>query len=83
MVKETLVGVPSHDRPWMKFYGQEVLTYDIPEMKIYDYVVHNMSGHENLLCLEYFGAKITYKEFFNTIETNALATASMVLKNSL
>ena len=80
MVKETLVGVPSHDRPWMKFYGQEVLIYDIPEMKIYDYVVHNMSGHENLLCLEYFGAKITYKEFFNTIEAVAKAFVSVGVK---
>lgn len=59
---------PSIDKPWLKYYSEEAITQDIPEAKIYDYISSCCNGHEKNLCLEYFGTKITYRDFYREIE---------------
>ena len=59
---------PSIDKPWLKYYSEEAITQDIPEAKIYDYISSCCNGHEKNLCLEYFGTKIAYRDFYREIE---------------
>ena len=32
---------PSMDKPWLKYYNQEILDKKLPEKTIYEYVVEN------------------------------------------
>jgi len=72
-MKKQMTGYPSIDKPWLKYYSEEAITKDIPEAKIYDYISSCCNGHEKNLCLEYFGKKITYCDFYREIEKVAKA----------
>ncbi len=38
---EKIKGKPSMDKPWLKYYNQEILDKKLPEKTIYEYVVEN------------------------------------------
>lgn len=57
-------GVPSIDRPWVQFYEEDKLSYEIPNLTVYDYVKQKNEDNFSNTALEYFGKHITYNEFF-------------------
>ncbi len=75
--EKILTGVPSIDKPWLKYYSKEALMQDIPEIKMYDYATRCFRGHEKNLCLEYFGTKITYQAFGEKVDNVAKAFVSL------
>lgn len=67
------IHLASIDKPWNKFYSEEVIKSELPHETMYDYIVKDHEKYENKVALNYFDRKITYKELFNNIEQTANA----------
>ena len=57
-------GYASIDKPWLKFFDEEKISEDTPKMTCSDYIEHNNINHKNDIIIDYFGNKISDKEFF-------------------
>lgn len=75
-----LTGYASIDRPWLKYYSEEATNGNIPSCKIYTYIKELIKNHENSYCFEFFGKKITCKEFLNNVETVARSFKTLEVK---
>ena len=70
-------GVPSQDKPWLKYYSEQNIEIQLPHCKIYDLVHENNKEHPQDVALIYYGKKITYAELFDNIEITARAFATI------
>lgn len=62
-----LTGFPSLDKPWLKYYGEEAINYELPRMSAYEYLYQNNKDRLGYYALNFYGNRITYKELFNKI----------------
>lgn len=74
-----LVGYPSIDKPWLKYYPEEIIMKDSDEQGIYDYMRSRNTNH-NLIAINYFGNKMTFGDLFKRIENTAKAFLEMGIK---
>lgn len=65
------VGYPSIDKPWLADYTKEDILSDIKPRRIYEEFKENCLKYSNLIAAEYFGNKITYKEFLENTDVVA------------
>ncbi len=70
---KNLTGKSSIDKPWLKYYDEEVLKKELPEKTIYEYIFQNNKKFPNRTALNYFGKKITYGQMFENIDQTARA----------
>lgn len=65
-----LTGYPSIDKPWLKYYSEEAkYAADNPQKcSIYQYIYSANKNNPSDIAIEYFGAKITYSEMFQSID---------------
>lgn len=63
-----LTGFPSLDKPWLKYYGEEAINYDLPNMSVYDYLKNNNKDRMNTYALNFYGTRVTYEEMFKKID---------------
>lgn len=70
---EKMTGKPSIDKPWLKYYDEEVLNKKLPEKTIYEYITENNKKYPNRIALNYFGKKITYGQLLKDIDQTARA----------
>ena len=68
---KTITGYASIDKPWQKFYTKEALTAIIPEMTAYQYMVSKNQDNLKTTAINYFGKKISFKEFIEKIDETA------------
>lgn len=73
-------GYPSVDRPWLKYYSDEVLQAQIDVCGMYDYMYASNKEHPDSTALNYFGKKTSYGEFFKMIDTAAKAFTALGVK---
>ena len=66
-----ITGYASIDKPWQKYYTQEALTAIIPEMTAYQYMVSKNQDNLKTTAINYFGKKISFKEFIEKIDETA------------
>lgn len=66
-----LTNKPSIDKPWLKYYTEEAIKFDLGSMTIYDYLYECNKNHMDNVALNYFGRKITFKELFANIDLTA------------
>jgi len=66
-----LVGKPSKDMPWLKYYSKEAINSKIPEGSIYECLLKNNYKYLDRVALNYFGRKITYEELLDNIDITA------------
>ena len=71
MEQKKLTGYPSIDKPWLKYYSEEVINASLPECTIYEYLWENNKDHLDDIALNYFDRKITFGEMFDNIEKAA------------
>lgn len=69
------VGLPSIDKPWLVSYSEEQIISDINNRRMYDEFKENCKKYSDLVAIEYFGNKITYKEL---LEQTDIVTDSLV-----
>ena len=69
-----LTGYPSIDRPWLKYFSEDLLNEPLPKCTIYQSIYKNNKNYANDDAINYFGNKISYGELFRHIDecTSAL-----------
>lgn len=72
-MSEKMTGYPSIDKPWLKYYSDDVKNDKYPQTTIYDYLYDNNKNYMNQISLVYLGNNIKYKDLFEKIETCASA----------
>ncbi|MDD3392707.1 MAG: class I adenylate-forming enzyme family protein [Bacilli bacterium] len=63
-----LSGKPSLDKEWLRYYTDEQIMIDMPEMTIYNYMRKNNLNHLNSIALYYFGKRTTFEDFYKKID---------------
>ena len=56
------VGYPSIDKPWLASYSKEDVISEIKTRRMYEEFKENCEKYPDLIAIEYFGNKITYKQ---------------------
>ncbi len=79
-MSESITGYPSIDRPWLNRYPKELIDDKVSVQSIYDYLRECNKDNLETPALNYFGKKLTYRQFFNEIETAALAFRAVGVK---
>lgn len=57
----------SSDKPWLDYYSREDREIKFTDKSIYDYMVDEVGNDKDFICLNYFGNRISYNDFFNSI----------------
>lgn len=71
-----MTGYPSVDRPWLKYYPEELIMKDASDLGIYEFL-QSQNKNRNLIAINYFGRKYTYEELFRRIDNTAKAFMEM------
>lgn len=71
--QKEITGLPSIDKPWLKYYSEEAISAPLPECSIYEYMEQNNREYPADIAINYLGRKITYKELFENIDKTAAA----------
>jgi len=77
MDDKKLTGYPSVDKPWLKYYTEDVINAPLPECTAYEYMRRCNIDRLEFTALEYFGKKITYGALLNSIDHVANCLLSM------
>lgn len=72
-MKKEITGYASIDKPWEQFYTKYAIEAEIPKRTIYEDLYENNKDYLDSYALNYFGRKITYREFFCNIDNTAKA----------
>lgn len=73
-------GIPSIDKPWLKYYTENQMSRKMPAMRVYDYLYECNKGNLNNIALSYYGKKITFRELFENIDRTARALIGLGVK---
>lgn len=75
MEEKKLTGYPSIDKPWLKYYSPDAVSYvnECLEYTMYQYMESENRNRLDYIALEYFGSEITYGAMFEKIEEVAKA----------
>ncbi len=73
MTDSILTGYPSVDKPWLKFYSEDVLNYHQEDLTLYENLLKNNKDYPNDIALNYMGHRISFGELFESIDKTALA----------
>lgn len=74
------VGYPSIDKPWLKYYPEELISFELPNKTIYEYAFEANADNMDNIALEFMGNKIKYKEFFEKIAETEKAFRKIGIK---
>ena len=78
--EKKLTGYPSIDKPWLKYYDQEVIDAALPERTVYEAIYNANIDNLDSIALSYYGGQITYRELFHRIDETAGALTTMGVK---
>ncbi len=81
-MKENMTGYASIDMPWLNEYSDKDKEISFPKMSMKEYLYKCNKNNENLVAINYFGRKITYKELFQKIEETKKSLKNMGIKNN-
>ena len=62
------VGYPHIDKPWMKYYNEEVLLDIPPKTNMTEYIKKITKPYKELIANTYYGKEFTYKNFFTNVD---------------
>lgn len=71
---------PSELKPWLKYYGNEALSDDLPKCSAYQYLKQTNEEYPQQVALHYYGRDIKYEEFFKQIDECANAFYALGVK---
>ena len=73
MSEDKLTGYPSIDKPWLKYYSEEVRNAKVPACSMYQYIVEKNRNNEEQTAIRYYGRKVNYGQLFQKIRETARA----------
>ena len=68
LIKQKLIKTP-----WAKYYKKEDLKLKVPDISMYEALKEVVLKYESRTAINYFGKKLSYREFLNLIDKAALA----------
>ena len=80
MEKENYTGYPHIDKPWLKFYTEEQIKLDIPNMNIVDYIKYKNKNNLNMVAESYYGREISYDELLYKSDLASKALSQVGIK---
>lgn len=75
--EKKLTGYPSIDKPWLKYYSDDIIHAPLPSCTIYEYLVENNCAYPKDIAIHYLGRRITYGELFQKIDATAASFAAL------
>jgi hypothetical protein len=75
-----MMGYPSIDKPWLKYYTSEAIHSLLPQKTMYEYAWENNCEGLADVAIRYFGTKITYGQFFDHVKRVAKAFTALGVK---
>lgn len=66
----TLTGKASVDKPWLQFYPEALRNVEVPTITVETFL-RAKNPDENIIAFEYYGNKITWKEFWGEVDKAA------------
>ena len=72
----------NQDYPWYKYYKDMKKHIEVEDVSMYEMIRLSASKHPDLTAYNYYGNKVTYKEFIKKINTCASAFFRMGVKNN-
>ena len=63
-------SIPS---PWNKYYTENDLNINIPNISMYDQILKASKKYSNNIAIQYFSTKMKYKKFINEIDRAAIS----------
>ena len=76
-----MTGYPSIDKPWLKYYSEEVINAKLPKKTLYRCLKDNNADFPNNTALNYFNNKIDYKTLIEKTDITAAALSQLGIKN--
>lgn len=73
-------GYPHIDKPWQKYFKQELFDGGYPEGSVFDYIYEMNKDRLNETAIRYFGKKISYAKLFSRVDRCAKALVSAGVK---
>lgn len=73
--------LPSVEKPWLKYYTDEMINTPLPQGTIYEYLYENNKDYPKDIAINYLGRKISYKELFENIDSTAAALTKVGVKS--
>lgn len=70
----------TEERPWLKYYSEDVINAKLPEDTIYGYIFSKNIKELDRVAIEYFGNKLTYRQLLGKTNECAKALVSMGVK---
>lgn len=72
-----LTGYPSIDKPWLKYYSEEMIHTPLPQCTLYEYIYNRNLDNLSRVAINYYGSNITYANLFDQIGNVASALESI------
>lgn len=79
-MSEKMTGYPSIDKPWEKYYSEDAIHAEIPDISIYEQLCKNNKDNIHGKALSYFSVNYTYKELIEKIDKVAGAFQNIGVK---
>lgn len=76
-MENRLMGYPSVDRPWLKYYSENAIDVCPPEKTLYEYLWESNKAHLDSVALIYGNKTYTYGAMFERIEGVARSFAAL------
>lgn len=67
MIVENKTGYPSVEKPWLKFYSEKQIDFNLPKENMYEYMLRCTAKDPSKYVLNYFGNRVSYNEFISKI----------------
>ena len=77
--KVELIGRPSIDRPWMKYYPESISRLQVPELSLNEYLKANCPGMD-MVAMHYYGRDVSWERFFVKVDMVAKSMSAMGIK---
>ena len=77
--KVELIGRPSIDRPWMKYYPESISRLQVPELALNEYLKANCPGMD-MVAMHYYGRDVSWERFFVKVDMVAKSMSAMGIK---
>lgn len=68
------------NEPWLSYYSRDERSIKFTKKSIYEFMMESSSEYKNLVAINYFDEKITYKEMFNNIDIVARSLRDFGIK---
>lgn len=78
---QKLTGYPSIDKPWLKYYSKEARNVQFPNMSMKEYLFERNAENLDLIALNYYGKKTTYKNLFERINETQTCFYNMGIRS--